>query len=181
MTVEQTEFEGLLLLTPQVFEDDRGYFFESYNAEKFRKATGLDVDFAQDNESRSAKGVIRGLHFQIPPHAQAKLVRVTEGKVLDVVVDLRKDQPTYGRSFAAELSAENKKMMFIPEGFAHGFAVLEDDTIFSYKCSKIYSQSHDRTLHYADPHFGIQWPIDDPRVSPKDQQAPTFSSFDSPF
>lgn len=181
MKTEQTGFKDLLVLTPKVFHDDRGYFFESFNEKTFEEATGLKIDFVQDNESFSAKGVVRGLHFQHPPFAQDKLVRVSRGSVLDVVVDLRKDQPTFGKSYSLELSAENKKMLFVPKGFAHGFAVLEDDTLFTYKCSAFYSREHDDVIRYDDAKLAINWPFDEPRVSEKDRAAQLFDDLNSPF
>ena len=139
MTVERTLIEGLLIIKPRVFEDPRGYFFESYHQKALQEA-GLNENFVQDNQSLSQTGVLRGLHFQAPPHAQGKLVRVVTGAVLDVVVDIRKNSPTYGKHFAIELSEENKTSFWIPEGFAHGFATLRDNTIFQYKCTNYYNK-----------------------------------------
>jgi dTDP-4-dehydrorhamnose 3,5-epimerase len=181
MTIQTTPFKDLLLIQPTVFRDDRGYFFEPFNEARFRLETGLNITFVQDNESMSNAGVLRGMHFQLPPKAQAKLIRVTRGRVLDVVVDLRRNQPTFMQYFAYELNEENKTQMFVPEGFAHGFVVLEDYTIFSYKCSNYYSKEHDRSLSFKDPVVGIEWGITDPIISEKDQLARAFSTFDSPF
>lgn len=181
MTIQTTSFKDLLVIQPTVFEDDRGYFFEPFNEARFRIETGLNITFVQDNESMSNAGVLRGMHFQMPPKAQAKLIRVTRGRVLDVVVDLRRTQPTYMQHFALELSADNKTQMFVPEGFAHGFLVLEDHTIFSYKCSNYYSKEHDRSLAFNDPNIGIEWNIQEPIISEKDRLAPLFNTFDTPF
>ena len=179
MHIETTPIEGLLIITPSVFEDERGYFMESYNHTKWFEK--LQTEFVQDNESQSKKGVVRGLHFQIPPFQQAKLVRVVKGSVWDVAVDLRKKSPTYGKHFKVLLSAENKKQFFIPEGFAHGFAALEDETIFSYKCSCYYHPSSEGMLLWNDPDLGIDWGVENPFVSNRDQQAPKFATFQSPF
>ncbi len=181
MKIETTEFAQLLIIQPDVFRDDRGYFFEPFNEAKFRIETGLNMTFVQDNESMSSKGVLRGLHFQLSPKAQAKFIRVTRGAVLDIVVDLRKTQPTYGRHFKIELSAENKTQLFVPEGFAHGFYVLEPDTIFSYKCSNYYSKEHDRSLRWNDPVLQIDWGVENPILSDKDRNAPLFSELDAFF
>lgn len=181
MKVETTRFKNLLICTPDVHRDGRGYFMESFNQEKFTSATGLDVNFVQDNESQSGKDILRGLHFQTPPHQQAKLVRVTVGRVLDVVVDLRKSEPTFGQHFAIELSAEKKNMLYIPAGFAHGFLTLDEINLFVYKCSSYYSREHELGLRWDDPDMGIDWPTESPLVSEKDVNAPTLSEFDSPF
>lgn len=181
MEVKRTPIEGLLVIEPRVFDDDRGYFFETFNLEKFNEATGLRPDFVQDNESFSSANVMRGLHFQVPPKAQAKLVRVTRGSVLDVAVDLRKGSPTYGQHQGIKLSAENKKQFYIPEGFAHGFLTLEENTIFSYKCTDFYSNECEQALRWNDPELNIDWGDVDPVVSEKDRNAPLWSSFSSPF
>lgn len=181
MKIEYTPFQGLIIIEPTVFKDDRGYFFEPYNEARFRIETGINASFVQDNESMSNQGVLRGMHFQVPPKAQAKLIRVSRGSVLDVVVDLRKTQPTYGQHFKTILSANNKKQLYVPEGFAHGFKVLEDQTIFTYKCSNYYSKDHDRALLWSDPDFGIDWEIDHPILSEKDRNAPRLKDFDTPF
>jgi dTDP-4-dehydrorhamnose 3,5-epimerase len=172
MEIIKTKIEGLLIVKPQVFEDERGYFFESYNKERFKNA-GLDLSFVQDNESKSQKNVLRGLHFQRPPYAQGKLVRVVKGAVLDVAVDLRKESPTYGQWEAVELSEENKLMYWIPPGFAHGFLTLRDETVFTYKCTNVYNRESEGSILWNDPEIGIDWQIKDtPILSEKDKQAP---------
>jgi len=170
-----TGIAGLYVIEPRVFEDDRGYFFESYNSQNFEKE-GLDYHFVQDNESRSSKNVLRGMHYQLPPMAQAKLVRATTGAVLDVVCDIRPDSDTYGKTFQIELSAENKKQLLIPRGFAHGFLVLTDIAVFNYKCDNYYSKEHDRGLHAFDENLGIDWGItqDQATFSEKDSAQPGF-------
>lgn len=180
MEILSTDIEGLLIIKPTVFSDNRGYFFESFNQNKFVEY-GLDQQFVQDNESKSQKGVLRGLHFQTPPFSQAKLIRVIKGRVLDVAVDIRKDSPTYGRHFKIELSEENKIMFYIPEGFAHGFLTLENDTIFSYKCSNFYNKESEGALLWNDRGLGINWEIENPILSEKDSVAESFSSFKSNF
>ncbi len=174
-----TELEGVKIFEPRLFSDARGHFFESFNEQQFLQETGLEVRFVQDNESLSVKGVIRGLHFQNPPYAQGKLVRVGHGSVIDVAVDIRRDSPTYGKHLAVELSAENKRQLWIPEGFAHGFSALEDNTVFLYKCTNYYEPSAERTLLYTD--FSIDWKVSNPIVSEKDQIGEHFSAFISPF
>jgi len=174
-----TELEGVKIFEPRIFSDARGHFFESFNEQQFLQETGLDVRFVQDNESLSAKGVIRGLHFQKPPHAQGKLVRVGSGAVIDVAVDLRRNSPTYGKHIAVELSSDNKRQLWIPEGFAHGFSALEDNTVFLYKCTNYYEPTSERTLHYSD--FSIDWKVSNPIVSEKDEIGERFSTFISPF
>lgn len=180
MEIIKTPLEGLLIIKPDVFEDERGYFFESYNRAKFL-AHGIDVDFVQDNESKSKRGVLRGLHFQNPPFAQGKLVRVMRGSVLDVAVDIRNDSPTYGKWSSIVLSGQNKWMYWIPAGFAHGFLTLEDDTIFFYKCTNVYSKESEGAIRWDDPVLGIEWGISDPVISPKDEVAPVFAGFQSRF
>lgn len=180
MKLIETSIPGLIIIEPKVFGDGRGYFFESFQKEKFREL-GLDHEFVQDNESRSSKNVLRGLHLQAPPYAQGKLVRVVSGSVLDVAVDVRKNSPTYGKWEAIEISGENKKMIWIPEGFAHGFLVLEDDTIFQYKCTEYYDKSSERGIRWDDPELAIDWGIKDPILSEKDIRAPLFKDFTSPF
>ena len=157
MNVVATEIPDVLIVEPQVFGDSRGWFVEQYNAGRY-KAAGIDVDFVQDNESFSSKGVVRGLHWQAAPHTQAKLVRVVHGAVWDVAVDIRKGSPTFGRYVAVTLSAENRRQLYIPRGFAHGFIVLEDDTLFSYKCDRFYCKEADRGMLFSDPALGIEWP-----------------------
>lgn len=154
-----TDFSGLMVFEPRVFTDDRGYFFESYKRKIFADA-GITTDFIQDNEAKSTFGILRGLHYQVPPYAQAKLVRVVQGEVLDVVVDIRKNSLTYGRHFSIRLSAENKKQLFIPRGFAHGYAVLSEEAIFCYKCDNYYSKAHEGGLRYDDPALEIDWQLD---------------------
>lgn len=174
------EIEGLVIIKPAVFEDDRGHFFESYNKESF-DLNGITANFVQDNQSLSQKNVLRGLHFQKPPFSQAKLIRVVQGRVLDVAVDLRLDSKTYGQYCSAELSASNKKMFYIPEGFAHGFLTLEDDTIFSYKCSEIYNKQSEDAILWNDEDLNIDWRIELPILSEKDKLAQSFKQFKSPF
>jgi dTDP-4-dehydrorhamnose 3,5-epimerase len=181
MVIEQTPFKQLLVLKPDIFTDERGSFVESFNEAKFRIETGMNLTFVQDNESVSKKNVLRGLHFQVPPKSQAKLVRVARGAVLDVVVDLRITEPTYGQSFQIVLSEENKSQLFIPEGFAHGFLVLEDQTIFSYKCSNYYSKDYDRSMLWCDEQLNINWGVANPIVSEKDKNAQRLADFESPF
>jgi len=180
MEILKTPLAGLLIIKPDVFEDDRGYFFESYNQDKFL-ANGIDVTFVQDNESKSKRGVLRGLHFQNPPFAQGKLVRVMRGSVLDVAVDIRKESPTYGKSSSIVLSGKNKWMYWIPVGFAHGFLTLEDDTIFFYKCTTVYNKDSEGAIRWNDPDLNIDWGINDPVISPKDEVAPVFADFESRF
>ena len=169
ITVERTELEGLLILRPRVFRDDRGWFLESFNARAFAETTGVSTVFVQDNESLSQAGVLRGLHFQAAPHAQQKLVRVIRGAVLDVCVDIRPGSPTFGRHVKVALNGEEKTMLYIPEGCAHGFRTLENDTVFSYKCSDYYHPPSERTLLWNDPALGIDWGIADPVLSAKDK------------
>lgn len=177
MAVIKTDIEGVLIVEPQVFGDERGYFFESYNEERFRAETGLDIRFVQDNESKSRKGVLRGLHFQREPYAQAKLVRVVRGKVLDVAVDIRKGSPTFGKHVAVELSGDNHRQLFIPKGFAHGYVVLEDDTIFQYKCDEFYHPEAEGGIAWNDPEIGIDWLLPESEIilSEKDKNRPTLS------
>lgn len=180
MNIITTPIENLLVLEPKVFEDERGYFFESFNKKKLEDI-GIKESFVQDNQSLSNKNVLRGLHFQAPPFAQGKLVRVIKGSVLDIAVDIRKESATYGKYFSIILSEQNKKMFWIPPGFAHGFLTLEDQTIFSYKCSGDYNPSSEGSLLWNDPQLNIEWNIDEPIVSAKDQEAQAFTSFKSPF
>lgn len=157
MNVLKTELAGVLIIEPQVFTDERGFFVETYNESRY-KEFGITGDFVQDNLSQSKKGVLRGLHYQAPPFAQGKLVSVSKGAVLDVAVDIRQGSPTYGKYIAVELSAENKKQLWIPEGFAHGFLTLEDETLFTYKCTNVYAPECDRGINWNDPAIGIEWP-----------------------
>ena len=172
--------EGIIEIFPNIFEDERGYFFESYNKNIFL-ANGINVEFVQDNQSKSNKGVLRGLHFQAPPYAQDKLVRVIQGKVLDVVVDLRKGSKTYGEHAKFVLTPEKQNMVFVPKGFAHGFLVLEDHTIFSYKCSNVYNQQAEGGIMWNDINLNINWEINNPIISQKDKMQTNFNIFDSPF
>lgn len=169
MKIVETTIPDLLIIEPAVFGDDRGFFLESWNADSFRKA-GLDVNFVQDNHSRSARGVLRGLHFQ-NPMPQGKLVRVVSGSVWDVAVDLRQSSSTFGKWFGLELSAANKRMLWVPKGFAHGFLTLQDGTDFLYKCTKPYAPQHEQSLAWDDPVVGIKWPLDGivPLLSGKDR------------
>ena len=180
MEIIKTPLEGLLVIQPKIFGDDRGYFFESWSKQSFAKA-GLDLDFVQDNQSLSSKGVLRGLHFQNPPYAQGKLVRVIKGAVLDVALDIRKDSPTYGQHFSRELSEENKTIVWIPPGFAHGFLTLKDNTIFTYKCTELYNKESEGALLCNDKDLNINWEINDPLVSDKDLIAGNFKDFTSKF
>ena len=173
MPFRPTPIEGLLLFEPQVWEDQRGYFFEAYN-ERLFQTNGIDTHFVQDNQARSTYGVLRGLHYQVPPFAQAKLVRVVEGEVLDVAVDIRQGSPTYGQSYGVRLSAANKRQLFIPRGFAHGYVVLSPTAEFFYKCDNFYSKAHEGALLYNDAQLGIDWQIaaDAVLLSPKDRDSP---------
>ena len=171
MNVIATPLQGLLLLDPRVFGDDRGFFYESFNARQFAEATGVDTPFVQDNHSRSRKGVLRGMHYQIQ-QAQGKLVRVTDGAVFDVAVDIRKSSPTFGQWYGTVLSAENKRQMWIPPGFAHGFVVTSDNAEFLYKTTDYWAPEHERAILWNDPAIGIEWPLDTPpMLSHKDQAA----------
>ena len=180
MEIIKTEIEGLIIIKPKIFIDDRGYFFESWSKEAFRK-NGLDVNFEQDNQSFSSKGVVRGLHFQNPPFAQGKLVRVIKGSVLDVAVDIRKESPTYGKHISVLLSEENKTIFWIPPGFAHGFSTLQENTIFSYKCSGVYNKQSEGSLLWNDKDLNIDWQIENVIVSEKDKQSESFVNFKSQF
>lgn len=182
MKIITTPILDLVVLEPKVFGDDRGYFMESFQEDWFKKNVS-DTKFIQDNESKSSKGVLRGLHFQKPPFSQAKLVRVIQGEVLDVAVDLRKDSPTFGKHHAILLSAENKKQFFVPRGFAHGFVVLSETAIFSYKVDNLYSPEHDSGLIWNDLDLQIDWIIDNNliQLSGKDEIQGTFSQFKTPF
>ena len=169
MRVEKTEFDGLLILQPKIFKDERGLFFESWNESVF-KSLELNISFIQDNQSVSKKNVLRGLHFQNYPHGQGKLVRVSKGSALDVVLDLRKDSKTYGKHFKYKLSDQNATMVWIPYGFAHGFIALEDQTVFQYKCDALYNPESEGCIAWNDPSIGIDWGIKKPIVSAKDQE-----------
>ncbi len=174
MNVITTAIEGLLILEPKVFGDARGFFLESFNRQTFGAATGLDVDFIQDNHSRSSRGVLRGLHYQLPPHAQAKLVRCVRGAVFDVAVDIRRGSPTFGQWVGVELTESNHRQFWIPAGFAHGFLTLSDTADFLYKTTAYYAPSHDRGVAWDDPDVGIAWPDPgvDKQLSAKDLAAP---------
>ena len=178
----ETPLPGLFIIEPLVFEDNRGYFYESWHKEKYADV-GLDINFVQDNESRSVRGVIRGLHYQLYPCAQAKLVRVVSGAVYDVALDIRKNSPTFMKWFGVELSSNNKKQLFIPHGFAHGFSVLSETAIFSYKCDNPYSKEHERAIHFNDPLLNIDWHIDksEQMVSDRDKLAPLFREAEMNF
>lgn len=182
MNIIKTEIDGVVILEPKVFEDSRGYFFESFRKDFFDSEVA-HVEFVQDNESCSTRGVMRGLHFQRPPFSQAKLVRCVRGKVMDVAVDLRKNSSTYGRHVAVELSEENHRMFFIPKGFAHGFAVLSDIAIFQYKCDCYYSPESEGGISIQDPSLGIDWGVDTSEaiLSTKDLKYPLLSDFKTPF
>ncbi len=180
MIIEQTAIPDVLIIKPQVFSDERGYFFESYHRERFSKA-GVPVDFVQDNESKSQKNVLRGLHLQRPPFAQGKLIRVVQGAVLDIAVDVRTNSPHFGKWVSTMLSGENKWMFWIPPGFAHGFVTLEEGTVFSYKCTEFYNKDSEMAIRWNDPNLGIDWGISDPVLSEKDKTAPLFKNFISPF
>jgi dTDP-4-dehydrorhamnose 3,5-epimerase len=171
MQATRLDLPEVVLLEPRVFGDARGFFFESYNRTAFREATGLDVDFVQDNHSRSTRGVLRGLHYQLPPMAQGKLVRVIAGEVFDVAVDVRRASPTFGRWVGARLSAENKRQLWIPAGFAHGFLTLSETAEFLYKTTGYYAPSHERCIAWDDPEVGIDWPErDSVQLSAKDRE-----------
>lgn len=180
MQIEETPIKDLIIVKPKVFPDDRGFFYEAYNAKTF-KELGLDVKFVQDNISLSQKGVLRGIHFQKPPFAQGKLVQVLKGAVLDVAVDLRKNSPSYGQHFSYVLSEENKTQLYVPEGFGHGFVTLEDETLFSYKCTNFYNKESEGGIFWNDKDLNIDWQIENPIISEKDQMAQSFADFESPF
>ena len=180
MEIIETNLNGLVVIKPKVFEDDRGYFFESYNQNLFKEA-GLNLEFVQDNQSLSQKGVLRGLHFQNAPFAQGKLVRVITGAVFDVAVDIRKNSKTYGQWYGIELTEKNKSMMYIPTGFAHGFLTLQDNTIFSYKCTNFYNKSSEDCLLWNDKDININWNFDQPLLSSKDLEGKNFKNFVSNF
>lgn len=182
MNVIKTDIEGVVVIEPRVFDDARGYFFESYSKRRFDEVV-RPIEFVQDNESMSTRGVIRGLHFQRPPFSQSKLVRCVRGAVLDVVVDIRRGSPTYGRHVAVELTGENRRQLFVPRGFAHGFAVLSDEAVFQYKCDNYYHPESEGGISIADHSLGIDWRIDPTEaiLSEKDLRNPMFSDFESPF
>lgn len=174
MNIIQTKLPGVLIIEPDVFGDDRGYFYESFNKKRFQELTGIDVNFIQDNESRSRYGVVRGLHFQKGEFAQTKLVHVAQGKILDVVVDIRRDSPTFGQYIATELSDSNHRQLYIPRGYAHGFSVLSEEAIFQYKCDNYYAPQAEGGVFWSDPDIGIDWqlPMDVITLSEKDKKHP---------
>ena len=176
MQISTTFIKDLLVIEPTVFNDERGYFFESFNKKKFEELTGLKIDFVQDNESKSKYGTLRGLHYQVQPFSQAKLVRVIKGKVLDIAVDIRENSETYGKYFSLELSDDNKKQLLIPRGFAHGFVVLSEEAIFTYKCDNYYNKEAEGGIIFNDSHLNIDWKIDPAEIilSEKDKLHPKF-------
>ena len=178
MTATETYLQGCFILEPKIFEDERGYFFETFNQNRFNEIVGSEVRFVQDNESSSTKGVLRGLHYQFGEHAQAKLVRVIKGKVLDIVVDIRKESKTFGAQFSIELSESNKKQLFVPRGFAHGFIVLSDSATFSYKCDNYYNKESEGGIIFNDETLNIDWQLDENEliISDKDKILPTFDN-----
>lgn len=182
MNIIETGLQGLLIIQPAIFNDSRGYFFESFNQNRFRNA-GITFIPVQDNESRSSKGVIRGLHYQLNPHAQAKLIRVVEGNIFDVALDLRKDSPTFGKWFGVELDSETKKQLFVPRGFAHGFSVLSDVAVIQYKCDNTYDPAFERGINLNDPFLKIDWKTRDSGsiISEKDMKNPGFREADMNF
>ncbi len=181
MEIITNDFPGLLIIKPKIFEDSRGYFFESYNKSKI--ADLKEIDFVQDNQSKSIKGTIRGLHYQLEPYAQSKLIRVLDGKILDVIVDIRENSPTYGKHFAIELSCDNKQQLFIPKGFAHGFSVLSKTAVVFYKTDQYYNPDSERGINFNDPELKIDWKvnIDHAIVSIKDKVLPTFKEAEKNF
>lgn len=183
MKVERTALDGVLIITPDVFADERGSFMELFHEKRYQEILGLSADehFVQDNFSISKKGTLRGLHYQAPPMAQGKLVSVLKGRVLDVAVDIRFGSPTYGQYVAVELSGDNHRQLWIPRGFAHGFVVLEDDTYFTYKCTNVYSKEHDRGVLWDDPAIGINWNVEHPIISEKDQKHPLLKDIAQEF
>ncbi len=179
MIIENTPIKDLMLITPNVFGDERGYFMETYNQNRLNKV--IKIPFVQDNESLSQKDVLRGLHYQKPPFAQAKLIRVIFGSILDVALDIRKNSETYGQHFKHVLSSDNRKQLYVPAGFAHGFLCLEDDTIVNYKCSEFYNKDSEASLLWNDTDLNIDWGMKDPILAEKDKLAEKFSTFDNPF
>jgi dTDP-4-dehydrorhamnose 3,5-epimerase len=182
MSFHKTDLSGLVIFEPKVLEDNRGYFFEAFNEKLFRDA-GITTGFVQDNQSSSTYGVIRGLHYQLNPHAQTKLVRVLSGRILDVAVDIRRGSPSFGKSFVIELSDENKKQLLIPAGYAHGFSVLSENAVILYKCDKLYNKESEAGILYNDPSLNIDWQIEPGRelISSKDQQLPLFEDCKNNF
>ncbi len=182
MTIETTSINDLIIINPSVFEDERGYFMESFNQQKLQEA-GIHIPFVQDNQSFSKQGTLRGLHYQNPPYAQTKLVRVLHGEIMDVALDLRKNSPTYGQHFAIKLSAENKKQLLIPQGFAHGFSVISETAVVLYKCDQFYNKASEGGIRFDDPTLNIDWGIDlkTAIVSDKDIELPNFADCNSGF
>lgn len=181
MKFTKTHIQDLLIIESTVFGDERGHFFESFHQDKFNEAVGREVTFVQDNQSLSGVNILRGLHFQAPPYAQGKLVRVVQGSVLDVAVDLRKESTTYGEHVIVELSADNKKMFWVPEGFGHGFVSLEKDTVFTYKCTNYYDKNSEGSIVWNDKDLAINWGVNNPIISEKDEKGTKFCNFISPF
>lgn len=183
MNVVKTALEGVLLIEPDVYADERGFFMETFQEKRYREVLGITPDekFVQDNLNASKRGVLRGLHYQAPPFTQGKLVQVIRGSVLDVAVDIRSGSPTYGQHVMVELSGENHRQLWVPQGFAHGFVVLEDDTFFSYKCTNVYSKEHDRGVLWNDPALAIDWGMETPIVSEKDQKHPLLADIAQEF
>ncbi|UPT76815.1 dTDP-4-dehydrorhamnose 3,5-epimerase [Sulfurovum sp. XGS-02] len=179
----KTKIPDVIMIEPDIFADDRGYFMETYRSDKLQEALGFNIDFLQDNESKSSYGVLRGLHFQLPPFAQSKLARAIKGKILDIAVDIRKGSPTFGKYVAVELSEENKRMLFIPRGFAHGFVVLSEEAILSYKVDNYYAREFDRGIAFDDPTLNIDWQInpDHLLLSDKDKKQPLLLDTDKLF
>lgn len=180
MAVTKTEIEGLLVIQPDIFKDDRGFFFESFSKQRYQEL-GITDEFVQDNFSKSKKGTVRGLHYQVGDKAQSKLCQVIEGEVLDVSVDIRFNSPTFGKYFSQVLNSQNKLQLWIPLGFAHGFSVLSDEAIFSYKCTNYYSKEHERAILFNDPDLKIDWKVDYPIVSEKDLSAAKFKNIEKDF
>lgn len=181
MEIIKFEIEGVILLKPRVFSDSRGYFFEAFNQKLFNESVGENITFVQDNQSLSQKDTVRGLHFQKPPFAQGKLVSVVKGAVIDMVVDIRKNSKTYGQSLEIELNDSEAAFLWVPPGFAHGFCVLEDDTIFQYKCTNYYHKESEGAINWSDFNFSFRSSVKHPVVSEKDAKAPSFKSLESPF
>jgi dTDP-4-dehydrorhamnose 3,5-epimerase len=182
MKITETPLQGLLIIEPSVFNDERGYFYESYNLQLYQKI-GIEIPFVQDNESKSVRGVVRGLHYQLNPVAQAKLVRVVQGTVYDVALDIRKGSPTFGQWFGLEISETDKKQLFIPRGFAHGFSVLSETAIFSYKCDSAYNRELERAINAFDPQLAIDWQLNESewKISDKDKKASLFADAEMNF
>lgn len=181
MEITRYHIEGVFSFVPKIFKDERGSFFESFNHKLFEDAIGKKIDFVQDNQSTSIKNTLRGLHFQAPPFSQGKLVRVISGKAIDIAVDIRKKSQTYGQHITVELSAENNVVLWVPEGFAHGFSVLENNTIFAYKCTNYYNKESEGCLMWNDKDFMIDWKVNSPSLSEKDKLGQAFKDLISPF